>query len=128
LRRPYREPDAFERPPTLFVAAEQRNSMKRAGPSRIAAQGHGQATAHARSGCRRRRAEVRMAEAQTVVAEQPPSATLRVDGGENSVEELLIADEAPPSGRPAWASDEGHRRQLVPQRKRRLGRPRPRFV
>jgi hypothetical protein len=78
----------------LIVVPEQRDTVKRAGPPRIAAEGNAQPPTDStaiRRGCG---TEVWMRERQTLLLEKLPTRAFRIELRKQSVEQRLVADHA----------------------------------
>ena len=121
-----RQPELLERSASLLVVSEQRDPVQRAGASRSP-----QSETVSR---RRMRApavvvaarEVRMVEAQALSREERAPAALGVELVEDSVDQLLVPDEAPARARAARSCDERERREPVAQRENSSPRRAPR--
>src|SRR6266508_3405220 len=117
-------PKALENFSTFSVVTEQRNAVERACAARISTERDGQPPADSLTGRCRRRAEMRMREAQPMRGEQLVSARFRIEFGEDVVDESLIGDDATAFMTAVGARNERNRRKCVSQRENCFGAPR----
>src|SRR4051812_18396906 len=93
-RRPYRQTGFLESQLPRFVVPEQRNAVKRRSSARVAAKRNREAPAKPLSGRRGRGREMGMLEAKSLGVEQCASSGLRIELGENAIEQRLVGHEA----------------------------------